>query len=321
MVGSSNKLAFRKPLIVLISSLVLLFLFFSVQNKGGNNIPSKISHPISFKEVKEDLKSKYSLVLLDRDYKSIEVLVFATFDVFQEKEATVLHRNDFWNPESCSKMPSVFIRNNYLVTLDTKKIDSSFETRLFYFDKEKDKLFKSDPLKEIVGSLYKNNDDEIIFFSYEGKFLIKNIINLGTQERRSRVIYAFNGDKPQLSIVQVDDIFYIKFFYDELISLKKLKDDTLVEVLNIPDTDYWTVVNKNSEVFFYKRGITFSLPKENYEEYKLVKNSKNNLIFEVINKNNFDDYSLKLFRPKTKSLEIIYSNKNIPNSRYVISVN
>jgi hypothetical protein len=218
-------------------------------------------------------------------------------------------------------MPSIIIEDNYLVSLDTKKVGSSFETNLFYFDIKKKKLFKSEPITGIIGSLYKNSREELVFFSYKEKSLIRNSINLNSKKQKKDTIYAFNGESPRINITQVDDTFYFKLFFNESTSVKKLTNSTLVEALTIPDNKFWTIVNKNSEVFFYKKDLSFTLKKEPHEEYKLLKNSGSSLVFEVINKNNFDDYTIKLFKPSTRSLEIIYSNMNISNSHYVISVN
>lgn len=317
--SSSSKISRVKISLFLLSALILFCVLLTVQNK--NTFSSNVLHPIAFIEVATDLNSKYSLVQLDNNLKSSDTLVLATFDVFNKNYATSLHQNDFWSPESCSKMPSIIIENNYLVTLDTKKVGSSFETNLFYFDIKKKKLFKSEPIAGAIGSLYKNSREELVFFSYKEKSLIRNSINLNSKKQKKDTIYAFNGESPRINITQVDDTFYFKLFFNESTSVKKLTNSTLVEALTIPDNKFWTIVNKNSEVFFYKKDLSFTLKKEPHEEYKLLKNSGSSLVFEVINKNNFDDYTIKLFKPSTRSLEIIYSNMNISNSHYVISVN
>lgn len=317
--SSSSKISRVKISLFLLSALILFCVLLTVHNK--NTFSSSVLHPITFTEVATDLHSKYSLVQLDNNLKRSDTLVLAAFDVFNKNYATSLHQNDFWSPESCSKMPSIIIEDNYLVTLDTKKAGTSFETNLYYFDIKKKKLFKSEPITRVIGSLYKNSKEELIFFSYKEKSLIQNSINLNSKQQKKDTIYAFNGESPRINITQVDDTFYFKLFFNESTTIKKLTNSALVEVLTIPDSNFWTIINKNREVFFYKKDVSFTFKKEPHEEYKLLKNSESNLVFEVMNKNNFDDYSIKLFKPSTKSLETVYSNMNINNNHYIISVN
>ncbi len=308
-----------KLLLLFVPLVTVLILVYLYESKAQNNKRESI---LRFRVVNEELTSKYSLVRIGATSSDDATIVLAAFDVYADEKVKRLHTNNFWNPESCAKMPSLFVKNNFLVVLDAKKENENYVTRIFNYDYISNMLFESEQLEGVIGALYKDSQDDLIFFTSSNGSITKNELNISNGKILTTVIYTLLDKKSSVKVSQLEDDFYFKIYSVEGVKSLKLTRDILSEVDSTEEIDFWYVDNNSQKVSVYKKsGETFNFPKNSFETYRLLKSSNKKLLFEVVNNSNFYDYTIKVFDLRTKRITDFYSNKGIQNSHYIISIN
>ncbi len=311
-----NKFLKKRVLLKIVSALFLFLILFLYKNQDIKNVNT---FNLDFKIVSEDANSKFSLVNID-----VESKVLATFNSYNKDYGVLLHKNNFWSPESCAAMPNIFLESDQLVVLETiKKIGVSQDLsikNIFIYDYNKNTLIKSENMENIVGEIYTTDKQNIIYFTYEKGNLIKNILNPTSLKVSIESKYKITEKNPSFRFYIDKKDIYVKIFSNQKFLNYKLEKNKLSMVESLSERIFWKVLNERKQVKIYKEDKSIILSKKENEEYKTLKISDKNIIVSRLDLTNFSNFEIEKIDIKSKVKKTLYINNNIENNYFLISL-
>lgn len=299
-----NFSSFKKIAILLIS-LFIIYIYINT-----DFLKKDLIAKINMEEVEDSINSNYFLYKENANFGNIFFTSDTLIDNKENHNLKLMHSNNFWNPTTCSKMPTIYLEEiNKIVFLSTEKnlSDDQFQSYAYMYDIKSNKLLRAPLGTNISSGIYKKGDN-IIYFSIE-----KNINKINMYS-----INILKGEITESKNIKTFDNYFVKNNIDMNDLIYIGNDENSFPYMKISNIN----LKENLYIFDINK-LTFNASKI-INEINVLENKNGHSLYKVANRldilawqslKKFDEIGLII----KDSGKVIWERKGDLANKYIIT--